>query len=158
VNAKYKLIFGTADGRIIQAQKENSYADFGTDGIKFVIKTGKLYPGQDPAHMKAFKDLSMFYRPQGSFSFNVEAKVDQHEQQGFAFEQTSGLDLLGETFILGVSLLGASSDFAPYSYTMEGYGRGITLTVSQPTADEQIELWGFSFNWEDLSLENEVKT
>lgn len=154
---KHKLIFGTANGRITQAQKENDFKDFGTDGIPFIVKTGTIYPGADPQLIKAFKRITMIYRPKGNFSFTVQAKIDNHIQQGFAFNEISGLDLLGETFVLGTSLLGSSNTLAPFTFTMEGYGRGVTLTITQPTADEQIEIWGFVIEYENADLEQEVQ-
>ncbi len=157
VSDKHKLVFGTANGRIIQAQKENSFADFGTDGILYKIKTGAIYPGEDPQTMKAFKRITMIYRPKGNFSFAVNAKIDNHQSQGFAFNEISGLDLLGETFILGTSLLGSANVLAPFTFTMEGYGRGVTLTITQPSPDEQIEVWGLILEWEDVKLEQEVQ-
>lgn len=156
-NSKHKLVFGTVDGRVIQAQKEGDFTDFGTTGIPFRIKTGTIYPGNDPQSMKAFKRITMIYRPKGNFSFAVQAKIDNHEQQGFAFNELSGLDLLGETFILGESLLGSANTLAPFTFTMEGYGRGVTLTITQPTADEQIEIWGFAIEYENADLEQEVQ-
>lgn len=154
---KHKLIFGTLNGRVIQAQKENDFTDFGTSGIQFKIKTGTIYPGGDPQTWKAFKRITMIYRPKGNFSFDVLAKIDNQQQQGFAFNEISGLDLLGETFILGTSLLGSSNTLAPFTFTMEGYGRGVTLTVSQPSADEQVEIWGFIIEWEPADLQQEVQ-
>lgn len=156
-DGKYKLVFGTVNGRVVQAQREGHYADFDTTGISYLIKTGTIYPGGDPQTMKAFKKISMIYRPRGNFSFAVQAKIDNHEQQSFAFNQTSGLALLGEDFILGTSLLGASNTLAPFTFTMDGIGRGVTLTVTQPTADEQIEIWGFIIEFENIDLIQEVQ-
>jgi hypothetical protein len=153
VSGVYKLIFGTTDGRIIQAQVTNEYADFGTDGILYTVKTGTIYPGGNPSTMKAFKKISMIFRPRGNFSFTVTAKVDNQTSQSFSFDQASGLDLLGETFVLGTSELGASEVFAPYTFTMEGLGRGVVLTITQPDADEQIELYGLSIEYEDVDLD-----
>ncbi len=157
VNDVHKLVIGTANGRVVQAQRTNHYADFGEDGILFKIKTGAIYPGQDPHMMKSFKRITMIYRPRGNFSFAVQAKIDNHQSQGFAFNETSGLDLLGETFILGTSLLGSSKVLAPFSFTMDGVGRGVTLTISQPSADEQIEVWGFAIEWENADIQQEVQ-
>lgn len=153
----HKLIFGTVNGRIIQAQVSNDFTDFGTTGILFKIKTGTIYPGEDPQLMKAFKRITMIYRPKGNFSFAVETKIDNLQSQGFAFNEISRLDLLGETFILGTSLLGSSNTLAPFTFTMEGYGRGVTITVTQPSADEQIEIWGFVIEYENIGLEQEVQ-
>ncbi len=156
-NSIHKLVFGTKDGRIVQAQVPNRFSDFGTAGIPFTVKSGTIYPGDDPQTMKAFKRISMIYRPKGNFSFAVNAKIDNQLSQGFAFNEISGLDLLGETFILGVSLLGSSNALAPFTFTMLGYGRGVTLTITQPTAEEQLEIWGFTIEYEDVKLEQEVQ-
>lgn len=156
-SGKHKIIMGTGAGRIVRAQLANNYADFGTDGILYMIKTGTIYPGEDPQMMKAFKRITMVYRPRGNFSFTVQAKIDNHQSQGFSFTQVTGLDLLGINFVLGTSLLGSSNTLAPFTTTMEGYGRGITLTITQPTADEQIEIWGLIIEWEDVKLEQEVQ-
>lgn len=155
--SKHKIIIGTSYGRVLQAQKANAFTDFGTTGIEFKIKTGAIYPGDDPQMMKAFKRITMIYRPRGNFSFAVQAKIDNQQTQGFAFNEIAGLDLLGETFILGVSLLGSANVLAPFTFTMDGYGRGVTLTVTQPTADEQIEIWGFVIEYENVGLEQEVQ-
>lgn len=157
VNDKYKLVFGTNNGRVVQAQNENSYADFGTTGIEFKIRTGTIYPGDNPATIKAFRKISMIYRPQGNFSFLVKAKIDNFPSQSFSYSQISGLDLLGEDFILGNSLLGSSATLAPFTFSMEGYGRGIILEVTQPSADEQVEIWGFDIEYEDEDTRQETE-
>lgn len=152
-NDQYRLVFGTADGRLIRAQKPNDYADFGTDGIAFNIKTGTIYPGSDIQGMKAFKKLTMIYRPKGNFTFVVKATIDNHQAQFFGFNQISGQDLLGDTFTLGNSTLGSSATLAPFTWTMEGFGRGVTLEITQPSADEQVEIWGFIIEYEPADLQ-----
>lgn len=151
-DGKYRLVFGTNDGRLIQAQKPSDFADFGETGIPFMLKTGTIYPGNDPHSMKAFKKISMIYRPKGNFAFTVKAYVDNQDAQAWSFNQISGLDLLGTTFVLGNSILGSSNTLAPFTYTMEGYGRGIILEITQPTADEQVEIWGFIIEYENADL------
>lgn len=152
----HKIIVGTKNGRVARAQKANNFTDFGTDAIEFKIKTGTIYPNNDPQSMKLFKKLTMFYRPKGNFSFSVEAKVDNHVTQGFSFDQISGLDLLGETFTLGTSLLGASAILAPFTFTMDGHGRGVTLTVTQPNMDETVEIWSYALEYDSADLEQET--
>ncbi len=153
---KHKIVMGTVDGRIIQAQRARNFSDFDEVGIPFKIKTGTIYPGNDPHSMKAFKRITMLYRPRGNFSFGVLAKIDNHTSQGFSFNEISGLDLLGETFVLGASILGSSNTLAPFSFIMDGIGRGVTLTITQPSADEQIEVWGFIIEYENADIEQEV--
>jgi hypothetical protein len=151
-NGIYKLVFGTNDGRIIQAQKANDYADFGDNGILFSIRSGTIYPGGDPHAIKAFKKISMIYRPKGNFTFALKATIDNQQPQFFGFNQISGLDLLGVNFVLGSSILGSSATLAPYTWSMEGYGRGVTLEITQPSADEQVEIWGFIVEYENADL------
>lgn len=157
VDSEYKLIFGTSSGRVIRSNVTDSYADFGVDGIEFKVRTGTIYPGNDPHSIKAFKKISMIYRPRGNFSFTLKAYVDNSVAQSFAFTQNSGLDLLGETFILGTSLLGSSAGLAPFTFSMEGYGRGIILEITQPTPDEQVEVWGFIIEYESADTVQEVQ-
>jgi hypothetical protein len=156
-DSQYKLVFGTNAGRIVQAQDPNNFSDFDTDGIEFIIKTGTIYVDGDPQSMKAFKKLTMFYRPKGNFSFAVNTYIDNFSAQSFSFNQISGLDLLGETFVLGNSLLGSSATLAPFSFSMDGIGRGIILQISQPSADEQVELWGFAIEYEPADLMQETE-
>ncbi len=156
IGGVHKLLFGTADGRVIQAQTDNNFTDFDTTPIPFQIKSGTIYPGDDPQLMKAFHRITMIYRPKGNFEFTVMAKIDNQATQSFLFNQISGLDLLGSTFILGVSILGSSNTLAPFTFQMEGYGRGITLTVSQDNSGQQVEIWGFVIEYENVGLEQEV--
>lgn len=153
----HKIVMGTNEGRIVRAQKHRDFADFGTDGIRYMIKTGAIYPGDDPQAIKAFKRITLVYKPRGNFSFSVQAKIDNQESQGFSFTQSSGLDLLGVNFVLGTSLLGSSNVLAPFTFTMNGYGRGIQITITQPNAEEQIEVWGLIIEYENAGLEQEVQ-
>jgi hypothetical protein len=155
-NSKYKLIFGTKDGRIIRAQKEHSFTDFSTDGIPYRVKSGTVYVDNDPQTLKAFKKFTLLYRPKGNFSFNVNVKIDNFAVQGFSFNQISGLDLLGINFILGSSLLGSSATLAPFTFSMEGVGRGLTMEITQPSKEEQIEVWGYMIEWEPAGTAQEV--
>ncbi len=156
INSKYKLVMGTSDGRIIQAQNEQNFTDFETTGIPFRVKSGSVYVDGDPQTIKAFKRISLLYRPKGNFSFNVTTRIDNNIAQAFSFNQISGLDILGETFMLGSSLLGSSATLAPFSFSMDGLGRGIIIEITQPSEEEQIEVWGFMIEWEPAGLAQEV--
>jgi len=156
-NGTYKLLFGTNDGRVIRDRAiANNFADYGTTGIEYSIKTGAIYPANNPASLKAFKKISMIYRPKGNFTFTVKLWIDNGIAQSFAFNNISGLDLLGETFILGNSLLGSSLTLAPYTWSLDGMGRGMVIEITQPSAEEQVEIWGIMIEYEDLDLREET--
>ncbi len=156
VNSKYKLVMGTSNGRLVQAQKENDFTDFGTTGIPFRVKSGTIYVDNDPQTIKAFKKIALLYRPKGNFSFTVSIKIDNNQTQSFSFNQISGLDLLGQSFVLGASLLGSSATLAPFQFSMDGVGRGLTLEITQPSEEEQIEVWGYMIEWEPAGMAQEI--
>lgn len=153
---QYRLVFGTNTGRIIQAQQPGVYSDFGNAGIPYHITTGTIHVDGNPHTMKAYRRITVYYRPRGNFSFTVTATIDNQQSQGFNFNQVTGLDLLGSTFILGQSLLGSNATLAPFTLGMEGVGRGIILDISQPTATEQVEIWGIAIEYEPADLQQEV--
>jgi hypothetical protein len=150
------LTIGTDDGRLVRAQTGDNF-DYTSTPISYLIKSGKIYPGNDPVSMKAFKRLTLLYRPTGDFSFTVTLKIDKKPTQSYSFSQESGGDLLGTTFVLGESILGTDSDFAPYTFLIEGYGRGVTVEVEQSGIDEDINLYGIIFEYENADLRQEVE-
>jgi len=155
VSNKTKMITGTIDGRVLQAQND-AFSDFGTDPILYRIKTGAIYPGGNPQSMKAFKRIGFLYKPLGDFEFTVQARVDNFPVQSFTFTQPIGGALLGTDFLLGTSILGNSDVLAPFMFTMEGYGRGLTLTITQNSADEQVEIYGYMIEFEEVGPVQEV--
>ena len=148
-------IFGTDDGRVIQAQN-GTFTDFETQGITLNIKTGTLYPGGNPLTMKMFKRIGFLYEPVGSSTFTVQTKIDNLPEQSFSFNQTANGDQLGLDFILGQSILGNTQALAPFSLCMDGYGRGITLTIRQSGPNASVEIYGFYIEFEDADTRAEV--
>lgn len=150
-----RLVIGTDDGRILQAQN-GTYADSGAS-YTYRIKTGTIYPDGNPQTVKGFKRLSLLFRQRGRFSFQVSFRVDTQEPQAFTFEQTIDGDELGETFVLGQSILGTETLMAPVTKQVLGYGRGCTIEVSQAGPESQVELYGYVIEYKDVSLADEVK-
>lgn len=152
------LFYGTSDGKMVSTQN-GEYTDFGTTGIRYRIKSGTIYPDASPHSIKAFKRLTLFFRPVGSYSFVCRVKIDNYSEQILVFSQEDvSADLLDVSFILGSSLLGASSQFSPNSLPIDGYGRGCTVEVEQTGTDEQIAIYGYAIEYEmaDMSQENIV--
>lgn len=150
-----KLLIGTNTGRIIESQN-GVYSDFGTTGIAYRIKTGTLYPDGSPHTWKGFKRLTFLFRPLGDFTFTATLQIDNQAPQSFQFEQESGTAILGSTFTVGTSILGASNVFAPYSIPIDGYGRGCTIEITQSGSEEQVEIYGVIIEYEAADLTQEV--
>lgn len=152
-----KLVFGTSDGRVIQAQN-GTYTDFGTSPYVYRVKTGRIYPGGNPHSVKAFKRIGFIYKPLGDFTFTVKLKIDNHTVQSYSFSQESPTDKLGVDFVLGSSELGVTGVLNPYFTTIEGYGRGITIEIEQAADNEQVEIYGYIVEYEEEGFRQEVIT
>jgi len=150
-----KLLIGTSDGKLIEAQN-GEYTDFDTTGIRYRIKSGTIYPDSNPFSVKAFKRLTLYYRPFGTYSFTARFKIDNYSEQVLAFNQTSSGDELDTTFVLGSSLLGLTSAFAPFTQPIDGMGRGFTLEIEQSGTDQQVSIYGFAVEFE--SADNAQET
>lgn len=142
-----KLLIGTSDGKLIETQN-GEYTDFNTTGIRYRIKSGTIYPDSNPFSVKAFKRLTLYYRPFGTYSFTARFKIDNYSEQALVFNQTSSGDELDTTFVLGGSLLGLTSAFAPFTQPVDGMGRGFTLEIEQSGTDEQVSIYGFAVEFE----------
>lgn len=152
------LFYGTSDGRIVRTQN-GTYTDFDAAGIKYRIKSGTIYPDGSPHTVKGFKRITLFFRPVGSYSFVCRVKIDNYSEQVLVFsQQDTSSDLLDINFILGSSLLGASSQFAPNTLPIDGYGRGMTLEIEQTGNGEQIAIYGFDIEFEGADISQEVVT
>lgn len=152
-----KPVFGTSDGKIIQAQN-GDYVDFITDSYPYKVKTGRIYPGGNPSSMKAFKKIGFIYRPIGDFNFSVRVKIDNGATQALTFSQESTTEALGVDFILGQSVLGFDSVLSPYFSLLDGYGRGLTLEIEQNSLEQQVEIYGFIIEYEEEGFRQEVAT
>ena len=151
------LLIGTSESKIIKAQN-GEYTDFDTTAIRYRIKTGTIYPDNAPMSLKRFLRLTLFYRPVGSYSATVRVKIDNFSEQALSFTQVSEGDLLGSTFILGSSVLGSSSQFAPFTLPLDGIGRGCTIEVEQSGTDEQLAIYGYALEYMPADVSQETIT
>jgi hypothetical protein len=149
------MVFGNGEGRIVSTQN-GTYADFGDAPISYRVKTGVIYPDKQIQSMKAFKRLTFFYRPLGAFRFTSLVRVDKAPTQSIAFEQAASGDLLDVNFILGGSVLGTSGEMAPFTVTVDGYGRGVTIEITNDEAAEQVAIYGFAIEYVDADNKQEV--
>lgn len=158
---KSRLYFGTASERVGKSFT-GSTADMNTSGtatpIVLTIKTGLIFPDRNISTYKGFKKIGVFYTPTGSQTFDVNFTVDRHQPQELEFEDAAINGLLGSTFILGQSTLGVTGNTAPYSETIDGYGRAFTLKIIQSVAGEPLELQGFTVEYQPASIRHEVRT
>jgi hypothetical protein len=155
-NSNRKLIWGTNNSKIVQALN-GDFTDFDdTLAIEYRLKTGRIYPDNNPQTIKGFKKLSFLYKPKGRYSFTVKVKIDNLPIQTYGFSQDVIGDELGTEFILGASVLGTAAVFSPFTVPIEGYGRGIEIEIINNNKDDQVELYGYIIEYEPADLSQEV--
>lgn len=149
------LAVGTNNGRILEL-KSGQFSDFGNQGIPVRIKTGIVYPDNNPYTVKGFKKVVVMFIPQGETSFNVEIQIDNLEPQTVTFSQEGVFDGLGSAFVLGQSTLGVNPVLSPVTLPIDGFGHGATFEIEKNTADEPIEVFSFGYEYEPASTGQEV--
>jgi hypothetical protein len=149
-----KLLYSRGSSRLVETQTPG-FSDFGVDPILYRIKTGAHYPGQNPKKLVYFHKLTLYYKPEGRFSFTLRLKIDNHEAQLLTFTQQEAGTPLGAEFILGQAALGSSGVMQPFTKEVAGIGRGVSLEIEQSGLEEQIEVYGFDLEYWDAGFRNE---
>lgn len=154
-----RFYFGSITERIGKSFNGTSN-DVDTSGTKtaidMTIKTGFIFPDEQSYTIKGFKKFALIYAPVASHSITASIKIDNYPAQNLTFDTTTGLDLLGTTLILGTSTLGTVVVVAPFTLSLDGYGRGFQLTLTQSGTDQTVELQGFAVEYEKASTQQEV--
>lgn len=173
---KKRFYFGSATGRVAKSFNGTNY-DISSAGvntaINFHIKTGIIFPKSSvmaseekyksesqPYIMNGFKRFILYYRPTGTHQIAVTIKIDNQVvdtlTNSFSFSQIGATDVLGSTFILGTSLLGYQQVLGPSSMTMDGYGRGFQVDITQSGIDQAVDIQGIGVEYEPSGPGSEV--
>jgi hypothetical protein len=123
--------------------------------IDMLLKTGIIYL-EGRYLVKAYKKFAVYYQPEDTHVLNVSVRIDNHSQQNLTFSAEIATDTLGVDFILGQSVLGTDIVLSPYTRPIDGYGRGIQITMSQSTVDTFVEIQGFAIEYENAGTAQEV--
>lgn len=155
-----RFYIGSETTRVAKSFTGNKYdiSETGTfTSIQFRVATGVLFLDDNPYTVKGFKRFVLYYKPVGTHTITVDVKVDSFSAQGFSYSGTSSNALLGSTFILGTSVLGVTGVMSPYSQSIDGYGRGLKVTITQSGTNEEVEIQGFGVEYEGPSTQPEVR-
>lgn len=155
---KKRFYLGSSTGRVYKTQSSgsNDTSEAGaTSNIIVVVKTGRIFPDNNPDSIKKFNIFGLIFKPEGTHNFTAVVKIDNFPDQSFTFSSTSGADLLGSTFILGQSVLGFDIPLEPASFQLDGYGRGFTLTIMQQDSGDPVEVQGFLVKYEGAESQQE---
>lgn len=155
-----RFYFGTNTKRVGKSFNGTNY-DVNTSGtntaIMFQIITGNVYVDGDPYTIKGFKRFVLYYRPVGVHTITVLVKIDNFTTQSLAYSNADSIDLLGSTFVLGVSELGTSAVMGPYAGQVDGYGRSVKVTITQSGTDQEVEIQGFGIEYETAGTQQQIR-
>jgi hypothetical protein len=157
---KRRVYLGNNNGRVSKTQHGTIYdiSEYGVNtAIAFKVATGRIYPDGNAVTSKGFKKIGLIYKPQGSSQVIVKAKVDNFSNQILTFQADSEVYLLGSTFILGVSPLASDFALAPYILPVDGFGRGIILTIEQSGTTDEVNIIGFLIEYEPAEWVQETR-
>lgn len=158
---KKRLYIGTSTGRLAKTFNSTNYdisvAGKNTD-ITMVIKTGIIFPEDNPLITNGFKKISLIWGPAGTVHVTASFQIDNYSAQTLAFSQTSNNNVLGVSFILGSSTLGFHAVVGPYTQSIDGHGRGFQLTLTQSGQQAQVNIQGLAIEYEPLGPAQETIT
>ena len=155
---KRRFYFGTHKNRITKCQtgEFQDTAPAGTDSpILYRVKTARIWVDGSPFSVKGFKRFFLLYQPIGTHTITATIKIDNFPTQSVAFTQVGDSDLLGSTFVLGSSEWGAQGLLQAYGFAIDGFGRGVTIELTQSNNNTDIEPIGFAIEWESADLAQE---
>lgn len=152
-----RVIIGDNQGRLLLGQN-GGYTDKSSIAIPLRLKSGTIYADGRLDTIKAYKKLSMIYKPKGNYSFTVYFRVDDFPPQAVVYTQGTGGDILGDTFTLGSSLLGQNAQLAPFAKDVYGHGRGCSIEVLQSNVEAQVEIYGYIIEYESEMPADRVET
>lgn len=146
---------GTSTGRVMIGDN-GTYTDFANSAIPFRVKSGAIYVDNNPQTVKAFKKVTLLFKPRGRYNFTAYFTVDNMPSQALVFGQNVQGDKLGTAFRLGSSTLGSNPVLAPFTKDVVGHGRGCTLEIFQTGVEAQVEIYGFMIEYELADLSEDV--
>ena len=158
---KLRLYLGTSTGRVGKTFTglENDFDTSGAEvGVVMRLKTGRISLDGSLITSKAFKQIGLIYKPTGTYTITMEVKIDNHSVQTLVFNESSGSAVLDLDFFLGYSILGGERVAQSYIQTLDGYGRGITITIIQSGQNEFGEILGFAVFYEPAEWPQETRS
>ena len=157
---KKRLYLGTSEGRLTQTFT-NAIFDLDPVGaqraISLRVATGLIFPDGAVTQIKGFKKFGLIYKPVGAHTVTAVLKIDNFSNQSLSFTQETGGAILGTDFVLGTDVLGYSVVLSPYTQSIDGYGRGVKITLTQSGINEEIEIQGFTLEYESSFDQQETR-
>lgn len=162
---RQRFYIGSSTSRVAKTQTSNIF-DINAAGthvnIPYVVTTGQIYVDDSPYTTKAFKRIIVFFKPVGTYVVTCNVTIDNHplnSENSVAFIQSNAASILGSTFTLGSSLLGSSAlVLIPNIASIDGYGRSVTISITQTGVTQSIDIQGIAIEYEPAGTSPEAYT
>lgn len=145
-----RLYLGLLSGRLAQTLTGQN-VDISETGTTSTIAsnatTGLIFPDSRPDQVKGYKRLMLVYQGDGSYTITATVKIDNYATQAVSFSSNEAAVPL-QDFVLGEDVLGGSFVTAPYSLPVDGYGRGIKISVQQNDLNTSLAIQGIMVEFE----------
>lgn len=134
--------------------------DYNSSAIKMELKSGQIYPSQRFSDMWGWKWFNLLLSPKVNSSIDLSYRIDREKDSAGVLIRTTetidqgadnAVDFLGDTFVLGTSVLGSDVFEEPMSIELSGEGRAIEWRIQNNTPGEDLEVVGYTIEIDDLS-------
>lgn len=148
-----RLMIGTTQGNIGlgKTMSDTDFTDF-LEAFGSGFTTGSIFPTYQPKSVWQFKQLTVFFRPQGHTPIQVAYKIDNKDVGEVSIDQSgTGGTPLG-SFLLGSTTLGGNITYTQITKEIQGYGNSIQLDASVDPEDTSIgmEIYGYEIECEQV--------
>jgi hypothetical protein len=155
-----RLYLGQEDNRMASTFNGNIYdvTEAGSpQAITPSLMTGVIYVDNLAETIKAFKRVGLAVSLTGATTITVKLFIDNFPVQTVTFTGLVVGPLLGSTFILGQSILGASEQLSPVWQSCDGTGRGVVIQVQKSDMTSDLAVQGVFLEWEPIGTAQEVR-
>lgn len=149
---KPRLWLGSYGGFLYDADRTVLADENALQSYNYRLRSPAHYRLSDRAtelHEKQFHSVCSFVRPTGVYTAQLSTTVDGRNQTAaLDLSAGGGADLIGTTFVIGVSLIGSGSEASYIETPIEERGRSIQLEWSLSGVDQNMELYGYAIRYE----------
>lgn len=150
-SGRTRVLAGREDG-VLALLGASARTDFGSS-YTGRFKTGTLFPGGEIDIEHLWKHVTVLASADGDGTLVLNAYVDGELVKTQTVNLSAGVDVLGSSFILGVSELG-NGRFVPTTGSLKGQGYGIQLEV---TFNSQVDIQVYGFMIEAVPANSPVR-
>lgn len=157
-----RFYLGTHTSRVSQTFTGENYDKTSAGAsvaVKLNIVSGTIYVDNSPYSTKGFKRFILYYTPKGHHTIVANIRIDGrslNSENSLSFSSLSSGTPLGTGFVLGSTPLGSTGQFAAHVRQIDGFGRGVKISIEQNDIDASAEIQGWGLEYEPAGISYEA--